>query len=73
MDITQSETIHWKSIEQYFTVVLFVFQLNPVCNFGKFISFGLSTFRVNTPPTSNANDTWRNESAELVNQQLKRG
>ena len=28
-----SETIHWKAVEQYFTVVLFVFQLHPVCNF----------------------------------------
>ena len=27
-------TIHWKAVEQYFTVVLFVFQFNPVCNFG---------------------------------------
>ena len=32
-------TIHWKAIEQYFTVVLFVFHFNPVCKFGKFIRF----------------------------------
>ena len=25
-------------MEQYFTVMLFVFQLYPVCNFGKFIN-----------------------------------
>ena len=37
--------IHWKAVEQYFTVVLFVFQCNPVCNFGKFISFGLGTVK----------------------------
>ena len=78
-------TIHWKAVEQYFTVVLFVnpltprvkpvvmqsfltfdsmnrtlkrdhllesstllwcfrvFQFHPVCNFGKFIKFGLDT------------------------------
>ena len=37
-------TIHWKAVEQYFTVVLFVFQSR------KFISFGLgavSSERVN--------------------------
>ena len=38
-------TIHWKAVEQYFTVVLFVFQLDLVCNFGKFIHFGISTVR----------------------------
>ena len=27
------------------TVVLFVFQFYPVCNFGKFMSFGLGTVR----------------------------
>ena len=27
-----------ESFEQYFTVVLFVFQLHPVCNFGKFVN-----------------------------------
>ena len=45
-------TIHWKAIEQYFTVVLFVFQFFPVCNFGKFASFGLGSVRgerVNKP------------------------
>ena len=35
-------TIHWKALEQYFNVVLFVFQFYPVCNFlekfGKFIT-----------------------------------
>ena len=36
-------TIHWKAVEQYFTVVLFVFQAYPVCNFGKFVDFGLNT------------------------------
>ena len=34
-----------KDVEQYLTVVLFVFQFYPVCNFGKFISFGLGTVR----------------------------
>ena len=38
-------TIHWKAVEQYFTVVLFVFQFYPVCNFGKVISFGFGTVR----------------------------
>ena len=27
-------TIHWKAVEQYFTVVLFVFQFYLVGNFG---------------------------------------
>ena len=32
-------TIHWKAVEQYFTVVLtFVFQFYPGCNFGKFLN-----------------------------------
>ena len=33
------------AVEQYFTVVLVVFQFFPVCNFGKFINFGLDTDR----------------------------
>ena len=32
-------TIHWKAVEQYFAVVLFVFKFYPVYN------FGLSTVR----------------------------
>ena len=32
---------HWKAVEQYFTLVVFVFQFYPVCNFGKVINFGL--------------------------------
>ena len=35
-------TIHCKAVEQYFTVVLFVFQYYPVCNFGKFINLDLA-------------------------------
>ena len=31
-------TIHWKAVEQYFNVMLFVFQFYPVCNFGKLIN-----------------------------------
>ena len=38
-------TIHWKAVEQFFTVVLFLFQFYRVCNFGKFISFELETVR----------------------------
>ena len=38
-------TIHWKAVEQYIPVVLLVFQFNPVCNFGKFINFGLGTIK----------------------------
>ena len=38
-------TIQWKAVERYFTVVLFVFQFNPVCNFGKFTNFGLGIIR----------------------------
>ena len=36
-------TIHWKAVELYFTVMLFVFQSHPVCNFEKNINFGLGT------------------------------
>ena len=35
----------WKVVEQYLTVVLFVFQFYPVYNFGKFIDFGLGSVR----------------------------
>ena len=35
--------IYWEAVEQYFTVMQFGFQFYPVCNFGKFITFGLST------------------------------
>ena len=38
-------TIHWKAVEQYFTVELFVFQCYSVCNFGKFDNFGLGIIR----------------------------
>ena len=39
-------TFHWKAVEQYFTVMLFVFQFYPVCNFAKFIEFRLGTVKV---------------------------
>ena len=38
-------TLHWKAVEQYFTVVPFVFQFHPECNLRKFINFGLGTVR----------------------------
>ena len=38
-------TIHWNAVEQYYAMVLFVLQFYLVCNFGKFISFGLGTVR----------------------------
>ena len=38
-------TIHWKAVEQYFILELFVFQFYPVGNFGKFIHFVLGTDR----------------------------
>ena len=38
-------TIHWKSVEQCYSVVLFDFQFYPVCYFGKFINFTLGTVR----------------------------
>ena len=34
-------TIHWKAVELYFTVVLFVMFFN--INFGKFVYFGIGT------------------------------
>ena len=39
------QSFHWKAVEQFFTVVLFVFQFHPLCKFGKFINFGLDTVR----------------------------
>ena len=45
MDRTINVTIQWKAVEQNVTVVLFVFQFHPVCNFGKSTSFGLVTVR----------------------------
>ena len=39
-------TIHWsQAVEQYFTVVLFVFKFYPVRKFGKCIDFGPGTVR----------------------------
>ena len=38
-------TIRWKAVEQYFTVVLFVFQFTTVCNLTTLENFGLSTVR----------------------------
>ena len=39
-------TIKWKSVEQYFAVVLFVFQFyHDVGYCGKFINFGLGTVK----------------------------
>ena len=37
--------VRWKAVELYFTVVLFVFQFYPVCNFGKFDNFGFDIIR----------------------------
>ena len=42
---TLSVTIHWKAVEQYFTVVVVGFQFYPVCNFRKFNNFGLGSVR----------------------------
>ena len=39
-------TIHGKAVEEYFTVVLFVFKFFPLSNFEKFIHFGLGIVRV---------------------------
>ena len=33
--------IRWKTVEQYFTVFLFVFPFSPVFNLGRFITLGL--------------------------------
>ena len=38
-------TIHWKAVVVNFTVVVFVFQFYPVCNFGKLFNFGLGTVK----------------------------
>ena len=42
---TACVTIRWKAVEQYVTVVLFVFQFFPGCNIAKFVNFGLGTVR----------------------------
>ena len=36
---------HWKAVEKFFTVVLFVFQFYLLCYFGKFNNFDLGTGR----------------------------
>ena len=38
-------TILWNALEQYLTVVMFIFQFSPVGNFGKFINFGHGRLR----------------------------
>ena len=47
-------TIHWKRVEQNFTVLLFVFQFYPICNFRIFINFGLGTVRSERVKLENA-------------------
>ena len=46
-------TIHWKADEQYFTVVVNVFQFVPVFNFRKFINFGVATVLTGTRRNEN--------------------
>ena len=41
-------TIHWKAVEQYFTVVLFTVKFNPAFNFAKFPNFEHGTVRTET-------------------------
>ena len=43
--LRRSEFIGKLLLEQYFAVVLFVFLLYPVCDFGKFSSYGLRTVK----------------------------
>ena len=43
MDRILSVTIHWKAVEQYFTVALFGFQFYSLCQLETFINFGLGT------------------------------
>ena len=40
-----SVTVRWKVVEHYFTAALFDFQFYSVCNFVKFINFGLGFVR----------------------------
>ena len=58
-------TIHWKAVEQYFTVVMFVFQFYPVCNFGKFINFVLDTVRSERVFTLSGKYTMNRKSVEV--------
>ena len=56
-------TIRWKAVEQYFTVVVFVFQFSLVCNCWIFINFVLSTHsvrsgRVNKDTTFHFYSSW---------------
>ena len=39
-------TIHWKAVEQYFTVVLFVLQFYSVFNFGLRTNFDLDREKI---------------------------
>ena len=45
MDRTLKCDHSMEAVAQYFTVVLFVFQFCPVCNFGTFFNCGVGTVR----------------------------
>ena len=55
-------TTHWKAVEQYFTVELFVFQFSSVCSLVKFISFELGTVRSERLKTQDKNSGKFNEN-----------
>ena len=68
-------TIHWKAVEQYFTVVVLVIQLYPVFNCGKYIDFGFGAVRsekVNPlRPNNNLSQTSCNIQGLLVSEVLR--
>ena len=39
-------SIHWKAVEQYFTVLPFVLQFYQACNFGKFSKLQYITLKI---------------------------
>ena len=49
-------TIHWKAVEQYFAVVLFVVKVGSVCDFGlRSIIRQTSNYKPEIPGTGRAN------------------
>ena len=53
-----------KAVEQYFVVVLFVFQFYPICHFEIFLSFRLGTVRSEraNQATFKVNNYWGSNS-----------
>ena len=61
-------TIHWKAVEKYFSVVLFVCHFCHVCNFGEFVT--LASERVNIPCETLTHTNFQEENYSLDLRQI---